>query len=180
MNTPCPAKTNASTKPGTNLLDTIKAVRVTVGDGLNDDELTRLLRQTTLLNEAGFGFLSFSKGFVTLSVPQQDRATWYPKDGWIVPEKERLATAIAEKHGLLLSEPPDEPSNCRYPSPDGSKGHHHLELSNRWEAIVIAHPNYLKVRLFGATPQGRYVAGAKEPLPLAPDLLQDLSALYNA
>jgi len=42
------------------------------------------------------------------------------------------------------------------------------------------HPNHLKVRLFGATPDSRYVQDAKAPLPLGPDLLQDLSALYQA
>jgi hypothetical protein len=162
------------------LLDTIKAIRATVGDGLNDDELTHLLRQTTLLTEAGFGFLSISGGVVTLSVPHQDLSSWHPEKGWIVPEKERIASAIAEKYGLSLNEPPDVPSNFRFPCSDAANAHHHLELSNRWEAIVVAHPHYLKVRLFGATPDSRYVQDAKEPLPLGPDLLQDLSALYQA
>jgi hypothetical protein len=179
MNTLDPTKTNTAPKQAANLLETIKAVRATVGDGLNDDELTRLLRQTTLLNEAGFGFLSFSGGFVTLSVPTQDKSQWYPKSGWIAPEKEKLAAAIAAKHGFVLNQPPDEVSSFLFRSPDRPEGHHHLEFCNRWENVVIAHPNYLKVRLLGAGPESRYVAGAKEPLPLGPDLLQDLSALYR-
>jgi hypothetical protein len=47
-------------------------------------------------------------------------------------------------------------------------------------ANVIAHPTYLKVRLFGARPDSRYVGDAKETLPLGPDLLQDISALYQS
>jgi hypothetical protein len=180
MSTPNPTETNAASMQGASLLETIKAVRATVGDGLNDDEFTRLLRQTTLLNEAGFGFLSFSGGFVTLSVPTQDKADWYPKSGWITQEKERLAKAIAEKHRLLLSEPPDAPSSFLFPSCDRAESRHHLEFCNRWEAVVIAHPNYLKVRLFGAGPESRCVSGAKNPLPLGPDLLRDLSPLYRA
>jgi hypothetical protein len=42
------------------------------------------------------------------------------------------------------------------------------------------HPNHLKVRLFGATPDSRYVQDANESLPPGLDLLQDLSALYQA
>src|SRR5512137_343436 len=110
-------------KPNRPLLDTIKAIRASVGDGLNDDELTRLLRQATLLTEAGFGFLSISAGVVTLSVPHQDLASWHPEKGWIVPEKERIARAIAEKHGLSLSEPPDELPSFRFPSSDAASAH---------------------------------------------------------
>lgn len=180
MNNPSAPNAKVISKPNANLLDTIRAIRMSVGNGLNDDELTRLLRQATLLTEAGFGFLSISGGVVTLSVPQQDLASWHPEKGWITPEKERIARAIAEKHEFSLSEPPDEPSDLRYPCFDEAKAHHHLVLSNRWEAIVIAHPYYLKVRMFGARPDSRYVSDAKESLPLAPDLLQNLSALYEA
>lgn len=165
--------------PSTHLLDAIRAIRECVGDGLNDDELTRLLRQTTLPTEAGFAFLSFCSGMVTLSVPLQDLANWYPEQGWIAPEKERNARAIAEKYGLLLGEPPDEPSTYRYPSSSSANKRHHLELWNRWDAIIVAHPNYLKVRLFGASSESRYVSDAKMPLLLGPDVLQDLSALYQ-
>ena len=56
------------------MLDTVLAIRRSVGEGLNDHELTRLLREHTLLGEAGFGFLSFSEGLVTLLVPEQDLA----------------------------------------------------------------------------------------------------------
>jgi hypothetical protein len=76
-----------STKNNSHLLETILAIRSSVGEGLSDDELTLLLR-TTLLTEAGFSFLSFSRGLVTLTVPEQ---------GWIAPEKEMTARAIAEK-----------------------------------------------------------------------------------
>ncbi len=48
-------------KTNNHMLEKILAIRSSVGEGLSDDELTRLLR-TTLLSEAGFGFLSFSNG----------------------------------------------------------------------------------------------------------------------
>jgi hypothetical protein len=170
----------AESKPNRHLLDTIGAIRASVGEGLNDDELTRLLLQSVLLTEAGFAFLSLSAGFVTLSVPEQDLANWYPKKGWITSEKEGIAKAIAVKYELLLGEPPDETSSFLFPGSESPNVHHHLELRNHWETIVVAHPHYLKIRLFGATSGSRYVADAKAPLPLSPDLLQDLSALYQS
>ena len=179
MNTPPPAKTKPTPKPAGNLLDTIKAIRASVGDGLKDDELTCLLRQTTLLSEAGFGFLSISDGVVTFSVPPQDPGSWYSDHAWIPPEKERIARMIAKKQRLSLSEPPNTPTHYLFPSGEPARPYHHFELSNRWEAIVIAHPHYLKVRVFGAGPESRYDRKARMALPFAPDLLQDLSALYQ-
>lgn len=177
-------KTNVSTtvpisKLAGHLLDTVRAVRASVGDGLNDDELTRLLRQKLLPTEAGFGFLSFSEGFVTLSVPEQVLADWYPEEGWMVAEKERLARAVAEKHRLSLCEPPDESPSSLFPPSAPLEIHHHFEFSNQWETVVVAHPYYLKVRLFGATSAILYARLAQSPLPLNPDLLQDLSTLYE-
>ena len=86
-------------KKNNHLLETILAIRSSIGDGLSDDELTRLLR-TTLLSEAGFSFLSFSRGLVTLTVPEQDQTSWYPEQGWLAPAKEKVARAIAEKYSL--------------------------------------------------------------------------------
>ena len=85
-----------STTKNSHLLETILAIRSSIGDGLGDDELTRLLR-TTLLTEAGFTFLSFPKGLVTLTVPERDLTNWYPEQGWIARAKEKIARAIAEK-----------------------------------------------------------------------------------
>jgi hypothetical protein len=169
--------TNSSAGP--RLLETIRAVRARVGDGLNDDELTRLLWRDALPSEAGFTFLSFSGGCVTLTVPQQDPADWYPAAGWIVPAKEQAARALAAKYGLSLCEPPDEAARLQCPDADPEPVHHHLEFTNRWEAVIIAHPCYLKVRLYGAASADRYVAGASGPLPLGPELLPDLAALYQ-
>lgn len=179
MNNPSAPNAQVMSERSTHLLDAIRATRESVGDGLNDDELTRLLRQTALPTEAGFSFLSFCSGIVTLSVPHQDLANWHPEKGWIVAEKERLAGAIAEKYGLSLSEPPDESSSFLFPRSEAENIHHHMELRNRWDAIIVAHPNYLKVRMFGASPESRYVWDARTPVLLGPDLLQDLSALYQ-
>jgi hypothetical protein len=165
-------------KVNTHLLDTIRSIRLNVGDGLNDDEFTRFLQGTTLPTEAGFGFLSYSEKFVVLSVPKQDLTNWYPERGWITPEKERIAKEIAKKYELSLNEPPDLNYSYVFPQPDSPKLHHHLELSNRRETIIIAHPQYLKICLFGSMPPGLCVA-MQRPLLLGPELLYDLSSLYR-
>jgi hypothetical protein len=174
MNNPSTVNTATIARPDTHLLDRITAIQESVGDGLNDDELTRLLERTALPDEAGFAFLSFSDRFATLSVPPQDLANWYPERGWIVAEKESIARAIAAKYELVLCEPPDAPHACF----DAPNPHHHLELGNRRETIVVIHPQYLKVRLFGAIDATRYAQAGQRPLSLGPDLLQDLSTLY--
>jgi hypothetical protein len=167
-------------KPNTHLLDTIQAIRASVGDGLNDDELTRLLqRLTTLPTEAGFSFLSFSDDFMTLSVPPQDLASWYPDKGWIAPEKEGLARAIAKKFELSLYEPVDVAATGWLAQAESTAIHHHLEFCNHWQTVIVAHPRYLKVRQFGESPSHRYVWEVHCPLQFGPDLLQDLSALYQ-
>ena len=150
-----------------NLLGRIISLRTSVGDGLNDEELTRLLRQEALPSEDGFTFVSLCEGCATFSVPPQDLAKWYPKKGWIATEKEAIARSIAEKCGLSLFEPPDVRFTFR---PSGSEVHHHLEMAYQSEDIVIAHPRYLKIRLFGFAD--------KRPLPLPGNLLERLAALY--
>ena len=44
---------------------------------------------------------------------------------------------------------------------------------------IIAHPNYLEVRMYGEAADGRFGLETRKPLPLGPDLLQDLAALYR-
>jgi len=167
-------KTERTLPPGTHLLDAIRASRESFGDGLNDDEFTRLLLlRAPLPTEAGFAFLSYARGVVTLSVPEQNVASWYPQKGWIAPEKERIAQAIAKKYGLSLFEPPDTSPRCGEPGP-----HHHLELGSRRETVIQAHPNYLKVRLFGQSLADRFDPEAKNRLEVGPALLEDLAVLY--
>ena len=160
------------------LLDTILAIRASVGDGLNDHELTQLLRDGTLLTEAGFSLLSFSEGMVTLTVPEQDLATWYPEHGWIAPEKEKLARALAEKYELSLQEPVNTATSFWDPESGPPVNHHHLELTFCGLTVVVAHPLYAKVRLLGRSSHYRYDWERLSPLALGPDLLQDLAALY--
>jgi len=150
-----------------NLLGRIISFRTGVGDGLNDEELTRLLLQEALPSEEGFTFVSLCEACATFNVPPQDPAKWYPEKGWIAPEKEAIARAIAKKCGLSLCEPPDERFTFRSLE---SEAHHHLEMGYQSEAIVIAHPLYLKIRLFGFA--------NKRPLPLPRNLLEQLAALY--
>lgn len=174
---PTPGETTS--KSGIHLLNAIRAARESVGEGLNDDELTRLLLlDTELPTEAGFTFLSFSGGVVTLSVPQQDLAKWYPEKGWVAPEKEKIARAIAEKYQLALGEPPDLVSSFRFPCAEQGTAHHHLEMANRRETVVIAHPRYLKVRIYRDAADGAFGMHERNPFVLGPELLQYLSALY--
>ena len=90
MNQPAILDTPTITKPAKHLLDAIKSFKSSVGDDLNDDELTRLLLISAALpTEAGFAFVSYCDRNVTMSVPKQDLADWYPDKGWISPAKEK-------------------------------------------------------------------------------------------
>jgi hypothetical protein len=150
-----------------NLLETITSLRMAVGDGLNDEELTRFFLQEAFPSEDGFTFVCLCKGWVTFRVPPQNLVRWYPETGWITPAKEAIARSIAEECGLSLFEPPDEKFSY---SPAESDGHHHLEMSHESETVVIAHPRYLKIRLLDSATQ--------RPLKLPKDLLGRLAALY--
>ena len=150
------------------------------GDALNDDEFTRLLQATPLSPEAGFGFLSFCGGFVTLGVPLQKLADWYPEKGWILPEKESIAKEIARKYKLCLHEPPDVVSGFLLQGPGSPPTHHHLELGSSRGSIIIAHPRFLKVRLYVGNSTILYADAARTPVLLGSRLLPDLSALYRA
>jgi hypothetical protein len=175
MNNPATLNPPAIPTPATRLLDAIKDIKLSVGDGLSDDELTRLLQQSALPAEAGFGFLSFTDRVVTLSVPPQGPADWYPEKGWVMAVKEKAARSIGEKYGLMLCEPPDALFTCY----DTTVSHHHLELGNQRETIITIHPRYLKIRLFVGADAARSTRLAQKPLSLGPELLQDLSVLYQ-
>lgn len=164
-------------KPRADLLEKIRAIRACVGDGLNDDELTRLLR-ATLLSEAGFTFVSFSAGYATLSVPEQELDRWYPREGWLTTEKEQTAKKVAAKYGWSVYQPVDTSTNFWHPLGDSRPVRHHLEMADQWQTVVAAHPLYLKIRLYGKTSEYRDPCEAQCPLALGPDLLSDLSALY--
>jgi hypothetical protein len=176
MNTLCEVKTTTAIPlADKHLLDTIQAVKTSVGDGLNDDELTRLLQKTELPDEAGFGFLSYSERFVTLSVPTQNPASWHPEHGRIAAEKEGIARTIAAKHHLTLCQPPDALNAWR----ESSNSNHHLEFCNGRETAAIFHPLYVKVRIFSATNPGFYARNAQRPYSLGPDFLHDVAAMYK-
>lgn len=165
--------------PETHLLATIKAIQANVGDGLNDQELTLLLQNSHLPTEAGFGFLGYCDRFVMLSVPAQDPADWYRDKGWVTKEKERIARTIAQKHGLTLYEPPDAEFIYVSSGSNAPQPHHHLEMSHNGETAIVVHPRYLKIRLYRITGTTMHVRHPQAPLALGPDLLQDLSALYD-
>lgn len=115
-----------------------------------------------------------------MSVPPQNSTTWYPEQGRIEAEKERIAWIISEKYGLSVGKPPDEPLRCLFQRSERTNCHRHLEFANRWETIIVAHPIFLKVRMIGTTSGMRYVPKGTGPLLFRPELLQDLSTLYPA
>lgn len=151
------------------LLDTIRRVRARAADALADDELTFFLLRWNLPTEEGFTFLCFHDGWVTLAVPAQAETSRQPRSAWITPARERIGAELARKHGLFLCEPPDAPP--AFYASGTWEIHHHLRLSSRKETRIIAYPEFLKIRL--------YATGSGLALPLAPDLLRDLSALYQ-
>lgn len=159
------------------LLDTIKTIWMSIGDALNDNELTHFLIKRGLPAEMGFTFLSFSDGYVTLTVPKQNPDGWYANKDWITPEKENIARAIAEKYEWMLAEPMDGPWSLHPPSETGVV-HHHLVLADHRQTIVVAHPLFLKICLLGKPPHQIYGRHSSFPLPLGPDLLREISALY--
>jgi hypothetical protein len=180
MTTSQAAGNGAATAQEHRLLEAIKAIRTSIGDGLNDDEFTRFLQKTPLPSEGGFGFLSYCSGFVALSVPPQDTAKWYREKGWIAADKSKLARAIADKYGLSMYEPPDCVAGPRGTHGDTSPhGCHHLEMSFNRETIIVIHPHYLKIRLFRTAAGTIHGWGAHRQEPFGPDLLQEISRLYE-
>jgi hypothetical protein len=114
-----------------------------------------------------------------LAVPPQEMSDWYNDQGWISPEKEKTARVIAKKYGLLLFEPVDSTSTFQDLQTSATRVHHHLEMTNGRQTIIVAHPQFLKIRLFGKTPEHLYAWEALCPLPHRCELLQDISTLYH-
>jgi hypothetical protein len=170
------AATNEDSRRNEHLLDRIRAIRAEVATEIKDEEFTQLLEKSHLSAEAGFTFVSYGDRFVMLSVPEQDTVNWYPEKGWIVPAKVEIGRAIAAKYGLSLYEPPD----VEYSPYFRPELLHHLELSSRKETIVIAHPQYLKIRLIAEATLPFSTVPVYQPFSLGPHLLQDLAALYKA
>jgi hypothetical protein len=151
------------------LLEAIRRLRARAGDSLSDDEFTFFLLKWNPPAEKGFAFVCFQDRCVTLAVPAQDENSCLPRSGWITPAKERIGAELAQKDGLFLSHPTDAPP--AFVSPGVWETHHHLRLSTRKETIITAYPEFLKTRI--------YATGTNLDLPLAPELLEDLSALYQ-
>ena len=78
-----------------------------------------------------------------------------------------------------MYESPDVGSSYQCPQLNSPNPHHHLELCNRRDTIVIAHPNYLKIRLFSTSSGTLHAGGPQVPLLLDSALLHDLAALYQ-
>ncbi len=106
--------------------------------------------------------------------PEQDLTSWYPEKAWIAPEKEETAKAIAAKYQLSLYAPVDMATGVWLPAPPTTS--HHLELTYLWGTVLVAHPQYLKVRALGKPPNYRYAWEPLRPITLGPGILEDLSA----
>jgi hypothetical protein len=127
------------------LLDQIRMLRQEIGDGLTDDDLTRLIRQTRLVKDTGFEFLSYASGFVTLC-PQSPSSKHQPADTWVSAERARLAATIAAEFGLEVYEPLNRNNTYSFDNAMASMGRH-FEFTVRQEPIAIAHAAYLKILL---------------------------------
>ena len=169
-------------KPGErlNVLDAIRWLHLTAGECLSDEELTQLIIADGAPVEQGFGFACFSKGCITFRVPRQDLGEWYPEKGWVAPKKEALARAIATENGLSLCEPPDLAHYSPCSPAEAAIVHHHRALFSPWETIVIAHPRFLKVRLFGRASGEHCGRTGQVALTLRPELMQELAQLYRS
>ena len=86
---------------------------------------------------------------------------------------------IAEKHAFCLSENFMAGPDLFFPGWDLLNSNHFLELSHNQGTIVAAHPSYLKVRLLMEPLPERFNSDLTEFTPLRPDLLEDLSLLYE-
>lgn len=155
------------------LLDAINSIWTSVGDALNDNDLTHFLAAAGLPAEAGFTFLSYSDGCVILAVPKQNPDDWCSETGAIAVAKEKIAGDIAKKYGLLLCEPIDGP-----PTFQPQSVRRHLALANSRQTVVVVHPLFLKITLLGRSLEHVYGKEPQFPLRLGPDLLKDISLLY--
>lgn len=169
---------NGTPEQPTQLLGAIKSIWASVGNVLNDYELTCFLQRSALPSEAGFGFLSFSCGYVTLTVPRQNPENWYTTKGWITLRKEGIAKDLAKKYGLLFYEPFDD-SLALYPELVSPVTHHHLALADQRQTVILAHPLFPKICLYGSPADHVYRHNQRRPLQLGPDLLHDISPLYQ-
>jgi hypothetical protein len=158
------------------LVTELMRFRASIGDGLNEVELTEFLKsRLPAPDENGFSILCISNGHVTFGVPPQDPATWYGEPCSISAAKEKLAEEIAEKHHLTLCEPPDK---LLYGSP-GPGDHRHLEFANRWRTVAVAHPHYVKLRVCGGGEHEDVVPGSEAAIAQCARLLRDLAPLYR-
>jgi hypothetical protein len=143
------------------LLEAIRQFWQLVGSEVSDLELTDLIHERGELVDHGFKFLRLSNDFALFSVPEQDPNKCRGETTWLSPEKEKTARTIAGKYHLEIYEPPDDAGLFRI-----HRNRHHFDFTCPLGPVVIAHPQYLKVRL------------SRKPLYLEQDLLSELASLY--
>ena len=68
----------------------------------------------------------------------------------------------------MVAEPPNV---VRRGSTPGAVVHHHLQFFDKEDVIIVAHPEYLKIRL--------YASDSDLVLPPKPRLLKELACIYQ-
>lgn len=164
---------SVSTSSHETIVEKLLHFRISAGDAVSDEQFTHIAGRFFPPQKEGFSFACFSDGCAVLNVPAQSFDDWYPAGEWISSAKEEIATKIAERFDLCLCEPPDRRD---YILPPPST-HHHLELISRGESIVVAHPLYLKIRMFSKGNE-KIVWGRHEKLPDPGKIFQELTRLY--
>jgi hypothetical protein len=148
-------------------------LRRSVGDSLTDAQFTEIAARILPRQSGGFAFGCYSDGCIILNVPKQDLGKWYSAGRWISAAKEEVARRIAERFELALCEPPDRRD---YIIPPAS-AHHHVELIKGSESMVVAHPLFLKIRVFSESPMKHFWA-RHEHLPDAEELFEAFRELF--
>ena len=90
-----------------------------------------------------------------------------------------LLLLLGGKCELSIHEPLNKATNVWHPVEPPEVAHHHIEISDRWQTVIVAHPHYLKVRVLGRNGRYRYDWETFYPVALGPEILQDLAALYS-
>jgi hypothetical protein len=129
------------------LLDQIRSFRHEIGDGLNDDEITRLIRRASLDEDSEFEFLSYSSGFVTLCSREKCIGRRISNEMWVSPKRMECAVNIAAKYGLEVYEPLNVDNTFTVFGGSQTR-QRHFEFAFRQETIAIAHSVYIKVLLY--------------------------------
>ena len=115
---------------------------------------------------------------MALSVPEQDLAEWYEGNGSISSVKKWLAALIGEQHKLSVKEMALVRPDCLLTTGESTSTHSCLVFIHDFQAMVVASPVALKVRMLEAS-SARTSWDSTEPPPEWSHLLPDFSLLFE-